>query len=235
MLIYGVNPCFDFTTVNIIGEQMTPGSLATFGDLAVWRWALTLSSPADLVQGIFMRWLPAVRNRYDMGEIIDRFRNKMDWFGFGPLRQAAVRRSFNPLWANGLPEYDKKRVPASQVIELMALGQMQVSDRSWGVQLLDDFVAQAHRSGIPTLIYTIPVNLPAIEANTEALKTFRLFEEWFRVFAARESNGTVRIIPQTPSRTLDGLEFVDIDHLTAADPFVQYMSKEISEHARVKR
>jgi hypothetical protein len=235
MLIYGVNPTFDFATINIIGEHMTPGSLATFGDLAAWRWALALSTPGEIVQGVFMRLLPGVRDRYDMGAIIARIRDKLDWFGFGALRPAPVDRSFNPLWAKGLPPYDPKRVPGSQVVELMALERMNISDDSWGARLLDDFVARARRSGIPTLIYVLPLNLRAIEGNPVALKNFLLFEKWFRDFAKRETRDAVYVIPQTPSRKLSGLEFFDVDHLTVADPFIEYMRQEISEHARIRR
>lgn len=124
LLIYGVNPTFDFTTANILGEPMTPGSLATYGDRAAWAWALILSSPADLFQGVLMRLLPAVRDRYDMGEVIAEFRNRMDWFGFGPLRPAPDKGGYSPMWEKGLPEYDKQHVPVSQVWELLAMGQM---------------------------------------------------------------------------------------------------------------
>jgi hypothetical protein len=112
---------------------------------------------------------------------------------------------------------------------------MDMSEHAWGKEILRDLVARARQAGVPTLIHIVPLNLSAIDGDEVARGNFAAFEEWFQTFAATVSYGNVHIIPQTPTRTLAGLKFYDISHLTEAAPYVRFMNDEISRYALAER
>jgi len=237
LLIYGVNPTFDFTPWDMMGEASAPGALSPFGSHNSYKWTLLLASPAQLIQGQLIRFLPTVEMRFEIGKHFEVLRSWLDPFNF----RAAAHPSSPVGWSmmrwrahhTGLTQpFDPERTPSSQLVQLTAMQLMDLRDDSWGKQILRDLVADLRQSGTPALIYMIPVNLRAIDSDPVVAANFRSIEKWFSEFAAQNSGGGVTIAPQTPSRFLEGLLFFDISHLTAPDPFVDYLSNEIATHAK---
>jgi hypothetical protein len=238
LLVYGVNPTFDFTSWNMMGEEAVPGALASFGTGRSWGWALLFASPSQLLQGLAMRVLPAMERRYELGKVMDRVRRALDPFGFGgaapPGKPSPVGTlMFYRAWREGLlPPFDANVTPSSQHTQLTAMRLMDTGEHAWGKAILRDLARDLRESGTPALIYMIPVNVAVIEKDPIAAANFHAIERWYAEFAAQYNSETLRILPQTPTRSLPGLTFFDVSHLTNAQPFADYFLAEILQNAQ---
>jgi len=236
LIVYGVNPTFDFTPWEIMGEPRSPGALAAYGGLNSLKWTLLLAPPAQVLESTIATFLPAVELRYELGKHIDKLRERLDPFnlrlkspppspvGWSMMRTRADR--------NGLTPSRPAGTPSSELVQITAMRLMDLGDRSWGKVILKDLVADLRRSKTPALIYMIPVNLEAIESDRVASANFHELESWFERFAETNSGDNLTILPQTPSRFIKDLSFYDITHLTEPTPFIDYFTSKIKENIR---
>lgn len=236
LLIYGVNPTFDFTPWDMMGEPRSPGALSAFGGANSVKWTLLLATPAQILEANIATLLPAVERRFALGKQIDALRAQLDPFnlrstlrppsptGWSMMRWRAARTGLTPT-----PSPER---PSSELVQITAMRLMDLGARSWGKVILQDLVADLRRSGTPALIYMIPVSLQAIESDPIAAANFHRLESWFAEFATQNSNSNVTIIPQTPSRFIKDLAFYDVSHLTDPAPFVDFLTREIKVNAK---
>jgi len=238
LLVYGVNPTFDFTSWNMMGEEASPGALASFGTGRSWSWAMLLSSPSQLLQGLAIRVLPVVERRYELGTAFNRLRGALDPLGFAKAAPARNAPPFGTLmvyraYRQGLiPPFDPSVTPSSQHTQLIAMRLMDLREHSWGKSILRDLARDLRESRVPALIYMIPVNVAVIEKDPVAAANFHAVEKWFAQYAAEYGSDTLKILPATPTRYLPGLTFYDVSHLTSAQPFADYLLGEIRDNAK---
>jgi hypothetical protein len=239
LIVYTVNPSFDFTPWQMLATKSIPGELATFGSFRSWWWTLLLTPPSDLFEGLATRYLPAVTHRAFFADILNRWRN---WFD--PFALAAVRPPTRPV-----PEWTQRSMLVARAVQsgawfmydqtkpftvftqLLAMRLIDQDQRAWGFRLLGDLVSDLRDSRIPAFIYMLPVQTGEIAADPIAGPKFDVVERWFETFARSQSDGQIRILEKSPTRFLPGLKFYDLTHLTAPDPFIQMMSREIENFA----
>jgi hypothetical protein len=240
LVIYGVNPTFDFTPWNMMASSHVAGGLATYSDLKSSKWALMFASPAELLEGLAGRFLPAVRDRFDFGTSVDRLRVALDPFHLGAASKPLGKPAWSPLFARGfaesrMPPFDP-RVDSNHLrAQRLAMRYMDLGPSSWGKAVVTDVIERLKRANQRSIVYIIPLNIEAIEKDPGAAEKFHEFEKWFSQLALETSDEFVTVIPRTPTRDLAGLEFHDISHLTKAEPFIEFLSKEIAKSAQTRK
>lgn len=236
LLIYTINPTFDFTPRWIMGGAHIPGALATYGDSASWRWSLFLSSPAELLQGVLIRILPAVGRRVEYGSAFAGVADKLDVFNLGeapkpptkagwPILQHIAQRD------GRAPRWDPSKIPSSQFIHLMGMRYMDTRPNGWGELILNDLVTRLEREQQTAILYVLPLNFAVVNADPGAKDNYERLENWLVHFAANRTPSRVRVVARTLTRDQPDLKFYDTSHLTEGAQFTDWLKKEIQADA----
>ena len=200
LLLYSVNPTFDFTPWYMLEEETTPGSLASFGSTRSLKWSLLFASPSQILQGNLMRIFPVVERRFELASFIENLRHSLDPFGLAKIpalnKKAGSRHlMFWRAYYQNLNPPSDDRISTQQRTQLIAMRLMDISDRSWGKLILSDLVQDLRDTKTPALIYMIPVNLKAISNDPVAAPKFEALEQWFLEFAKNNSDENITSSP----------------------------------------
>ncbi len=152
LLIYGVNPTFDFTPWSMMAEPNIPASLAPFGTLGTAKWTLLFASPGQLLQSALIEVLPVVEERFDLAQKLEQIRDWLDPFDLRSVPPPPAgwndlmrwRAYYTGQW----PQFPQA-APSSELVQMTAMRIMDLDEHAWGKEILRRLVADARRSGIP--------------------------------------------------------------------------------------
>jgi hypothetical protein len=238
-LIISLNPVWDFNSRAYFTLQNIPGAavinartlnsikyITIFGNPGLFLW-----SGAKHISAFHMRYnlsqrLATLLSNLDFITKKDNASSEFLKTKKDPFETKFFMKYICLTWKN---YFDPAKYPYSGILQAFTLRYIDVGPSSMPIRIFRDMLDIIKASGVKTYIYSIPFDVDRLRNIPELYGRYSEYENVMANLAGEYAHTNIKIDIIKPSRKLDGLKFYDLAHLTYADPFADYLVRNILE------